>query len=212
MADTDSALYHVECPEDPRERMRTCTYETDGVRFDVRGSPREGQLGAFGGELGEDVVLEGTFAGSKCYCLLTLSGKGKIRCKGVPLTALQRKAAAEGYSSVYELYRRGQASGERLAVPFGTLQPQSHVLQVRRTQRLVLGSLNDKVFQISPTESRPLGHWRSQFAALACASRGANTSMRKFLGLRLTAEIAEMAVGRSPPRKRQRAPRGGRSA
>eukprot|EP00969_Alexandrium_andersonii_P299504 13241434-Alexandrium_andersonii.AAC.1 len=65
-----------------------------------------------------------------------LSGKDKIRCKGVPLTALQRAAAAEGYSRVYELYRQGQATGDRVAVPFGTLQPQSHVLQVRQTQRL----------------------------------------------------------------------------
>eukprot|EP00969_Alexandrium_andersonii_P247288 10928007-Alexandrium_andersonii.AAC.1 len=55
MTDMDSALYHIERPEDPRERMRECTYETDGVRFDARGSPYEGQLGAFGDEVGEDV-------------------------------------------------------------------------------------------------------------------------------------------------------------
>eukprot|EP00969_Alexandrium_andersonii_P214572 9476642-Alexandrium_andersonii.AAC.1 len=64
MTDTDSALYHIECPEDPREVMRRCTYPRHGICFDVPGSRYEGQLGAFGDEVEKDVVLEGTFAGS----------------------------------------------------------------------------------------------------------------------------------------------------
>ena len=46
-------------------------------------------------------------------------------------------------------------------IEFRSMLSKAHEVSVQKCKRVMLSCCNDKVFKISATESRPLGHWRN---------------------------------------------------
>ena len=46
-------------------------------------------------------------------------------------------------------------------ISFRSMLSKAHEVSVQNCKRVMLSCCNDKVFKISATESRPLGHWRN---------------------------------------------------
>ena len=80
--------------------------------------------------------------------------KEVLKGKGMPSAVLKRNAQFEDYKAmVLEPYRS--------TVSFRGMGSKAHQVDVTTRRRKMLSCLNDKVFAVSATESRPLGHFRN---------------------------------------------------
>ena len=61
----------------------------------------------------------------------------------------------------HEEYRAAMETGLEAPVAFSQLQSRNFVVAIINFKKKALSPLNDKVFQISALENRPLGHWRN---------------------------------------------------
>jgi len=81
--------------------------------------------------------------------------------KGVPSRVLKGERAAERnavHASFYKMLFEPHVS----RVTFRKLQSFKHHVCGLEVTRSMLTALQDKTYQLSPTESRPLGHWRNR--------------------------------------------------
>jgi hypothetical protein len=180
MTDTDSAMYHFACSHTKLWKLLGAANLTGDVAcvFDVLGdsknadrdlamlSPEEratavevnGQLGALADEFypnfaKEYIGLRAKVYAVLCAILLTMEEVAKLRGKGIPEKALKEMGFGD--------YRDVLESGAETKTSFYLMRCRAHQIFVERVDKKALSSLNDKVWQISATESRPHGHWRN---------------------------------------------------
>ena len=75
--------------------------------------------------------------------------------KGVPSAVLKRNAD-------HASFRHMLFDPRESVVSFRKLQSFKHEMHGLQLNKRMLTALQDKTFQLSPTESRPLGHWRNR--------------------------------------------------
>ena len=78
----------------------------------------------------------------------------KMTIKGVPKAVARKKSSHEQVKEI--LFAAGVAD-----VAFNKLQSHSHQIYAIKTSRRMLTCFQDKAYQVSVLESRPLGHWRN---------------------------------------------------
>jgi len=179
--DTDSLMYLLQL-----ESLRAALLESTTVEFDMRNAvtsvesvkrllPHQpldeckktfaeleagsGRLGAFEIESNEDCIVEYVGLAPKMYSLQLRRADGDLvgtaKGKGVPSGVLKREAThADFYKMLFEPHES--------RVTFRKLQSFKHHVCGLEVTRSMLTALQDKTYQLSPTESRPLGHWRNR--------------------------------------------------
>jgi hypothetical protein len=119
---------------------------------------RHGALGAVKSESKEDTIVEFVGLAPKLYSmLLRRDFEGFVdylRCKGVPTPVLKENADHENF--VKMLFEPFVSN-----VTYKKLQSFNHQVYTLEMTKKMLTSLQEKTYQVSPTESRPLGHWRN---------------------------------------------------
>ena len=132
------------------------------VRFDlskVFGScPNKGKLGCFKVEEGADIIHAGVFLMAKMYALKQCSPDGgmhaELKGKGIPSNVLKLTKTYDDYYKMLETPHKDYVEFRRIGCKRQRLE---HYLQCKKG----LGCFNDKVFQRSPWQASPLGHWRN---------------------------------------------------
>jgi hypothetical protein len=135
------------CPEDPNPE------ETFAML-----KKRKGKLGAFKLESDDACVTEFVGLAPKMYSMRMRLADGSMdticKGKGVPNAVLKRNTDHSSYRNMlFEPYESN--------VTFKKLQSFKHQMHSLQLTRRMLTALQDKTFQLSPLESRPLGHWRN---------------------------------------------------
>jgi hypothetical protein len=118
----------------------------------------KGSLGAMKLESKEAHIQEFVGLASKMYSLKLVEPAGAIKFskkgKGVPARVLKQQAAHEDFKRmIFEPFDS--------KATFRTFRSENHELQQRALTKRMLTAFNDKVYQLSPSESRPLGHHRN---------------------------------------------------
>jgi hypothetical protein len=204
MTDTDSLVYQIEA-EDP---MRDMIASTD-TPFDLLNAlpdrelerttkkypelaeglidrllTSKGKLGALKLEQGCKFIASYVGLAAKMYSMLMIGEDGvdeSIRKgKGVPARVLKKEATHESYRSM--LLTPGPCEAT-----FRTFRSFSHSIVQLEVKKRMLTAFNDKVFQLSALDSRPLGHWKNQQAAAGCPGSSSET----------TAPVAELGAASS---------------
>jgi hypothetical protein len=119
---------------------------------------RKGQLGAFKLESGDACITEFVGLAPKMYSMLMRLPDGDLdtiaKGKGVPSAVLKRQTDHDSFRRMlFEPYESNAT--------FKKLQSFKHQMHSLQMTKKMLTSLQDKTYQLSPTESRPLGHWRN---------------------------------------------------
>ena len=169
MTDTDSLIYQIKCEHDVLEDFLNLP-----AYFDLSGSLQrlgdrsedvirrvkadKGLLGLLKPEEGDNVLVEYVGLCSKMYALRlqTLEGIEETvrKGKGVPSSVLKKNA-------LFEHFKTMANAPFTSTVAFRGMSSKNHQVNVTEQRRKMLGCLNDKVFAVSRTESRPLGHFRN---------------------------------------------------
>ena len=99
------------------------------------------------------------------YSFTTISPEGEEsttkKGKGVP----KQELAIE--TTTFEHYERMVTEPYDSRITFRSMMSKDHSVSVRDVTRKKLSSCNDKVFNVTPLESRPLGHWRNSLRTLS---------------------------------------------
>jgi hypothetical protein len=181
--DTDSMYYAIRWPSDPIDFIAASEAEK-GVEdrvFDLsqtaayHNTPLKNKLGCFkyegaGNKKGlpgqDNEIVEAVFPTSKSYMKRMALTKGdqslEIKQKGVPGHVVKRC-----FDSI-ERYKEAVFTNSRQTVDFNQFRSFDHVVTHCKTSKIALSAENDKVFQVSPYESRPLGHYRNNEAVPDC--------------------------------------------
>jgi len=138
--------------------------------FDLRDTgrfaPNAGKLGLAKDEAGTKkglvTILELAATQPKMYSLKTIDGNGKVGCsmkaKGIPSRDLKRLQHHQDYVDTL------MHPNVDTLVEFRAMRSSRHQLEHRLIKKRGLTGDNDKVFQLGPNASRPLGHWRNGVA------------------------------------------------
>ena len=127
-------------------------------------------MGRLKPEEGDNTIAEYVGLCSKMYALRyqTLEGLEETvrKAKGVSHGALAKHALFKHYKAMPE-------APYESTVTFRSMESRKHQVSVTERTWKMLSSVNDKVYVISKTESRPLGHWRNhQSSATGLRQRG----------------------------------------
>jgi len=133
---------------------------------------RAGRLGGFKLESKEDCIVEFIGLAPKMYSikLKLLDGEEKKIVKGCKYpkkpedTITKAKGVAGSVvkkNAPHEVYRDMLFNPKVSRATFRKLQSFKHKVCGLEITRNMLTSLQDKTYQLSTTESRPLGHWRN---------------------------------------------------
>jgi len=170
-------------------------YELPLVRSELK--KRKGTLGAFKLENERFFIREFVGLAPKMYSISMMSHnedekdedadsddepkavKGPLEsstCKGVSKRVLKAQARHENYKKM--LFSPTPSSAE-----FNKFQSYKHSICVVRMRKRMLTCFQDKTYQVSSTESRPLGHWRNEDPAqrAADAKEARETELRYLL-------------------------------
>jgi hypothetical protein len=179
MTDTDSLVYQIETvdpmhdmiastdtpfdllnalPDRELERI-TKKYPDLAAGLVERLQASKGRLGALKLEQGCKFIASYVGLAAKMYSMLMIGEDGldeSIRKgKGVPARVLKKEAAHESYRNI--LLSPGPSEAT-----FRTFRSFSHSIVQLEVKKRLLTAFNDKVFQLSALDSRPLGHWRNR--------------------------------------------------
>ena len=97
-----------------------------------------------------NVVAEYVGLRAKMYSYVLASGGGEQKAKGVP------KAAKKQLS--HAAYKQALLERVQPSVAFQRIASKRHKTHVVECQKSGINCYNDKVYQLSPMENRPLGH------------------------------------------------------
>ena len=167
--DTDSLIYEIKCEHDVLE-----DFLKQPAYFDLSGSLRrlgdrsediirrvkadKGLLGLLKPEEGDNVLVEYVGLCSKMYALRlqTLEGDEETvrKGKGVPSSVLKKNA-------MFQHYKTMASAPFTSTVTFRGMRSKEQQVSVTEQRRKLLSCTNDKVYAVSRSESRPLGHWRN---------------------------------------------------
>jgi hypothetical protein len=116
---------------------------------------RHGALGGLKSESKDAAIVEFVGLAPKMYSILMRVSDGQLstslKGKGVPTTVLEDTADHAGYRKMLFAPFESNVSFKK----FQAFKHQVHTLQMTKK---MLTPLQDKTYQVSPTESRPLGH------------------------------------------------------
>ena len=176
--DTDSLYYQIRCDTDPIDHIAQKEEELKLGVFDLsqtsryNDSPLKNKLGCFKYEGAnnkqglpgkDDEIIEAVFATSKSYMKrMALGEKLKIRQKGVPESVVKK-----AFHNI-ELYKDAVFSTRSQNVEYNQMRSLDHRVAHLTTKKVALSAENEKVFQVSPYESRPHGHWRNKEPVPKC--------------------------------------------
>jgi hypothetical protein len=171
--DTDSMYYEIRWPTDPIDLIAE---RNEGV-FDLsqvfryKDTPLKNKLGCFkyeaaGNKKGiqgqDNEIVEAVFLAPKSYAKRMAMGKMEIKGKGVPTRVLK-----ESFTNL-DSYKSAVYSNEEAKAKFCQFRSIDHVVRHCGVSKVALSADNDKVFQVSPQHSRPLGHWRNKEPVQPC--------------------------------------------
>jgi hypothetical protein len=157
MTDTDSLYYLIRSAEDPTEEMRRLNLAggsfavfdlSEFKRYD--GCQNTKKLGTFKVECGDNTIEGFVGLGPKSYCKKTAKGQER-KYKGLDKRTLKRL-----YN--FEAYKRALLTNNSDCASFLTFRSVDHVVRHCQMTRKGLSADNDKVYMVSPYESRPLNH------------------------------------------------------
>jgi hypothetical protein len=167
--DTDSMYYEIRWPDDPVDYLAGSAKKgvfDFSLVADYKDTPQKGKLGCFKYEAGDNKdgikdkdneIVEAVFLAPKSYAKrMRLLKKGKelvIAGKGVPGSVLQEK-----FGSSIDHFKDVVLCNKSQKASFNTLQSKRHIVNHCEVTKVALSGENDKVFQVSPYKSRPLGH------------------------------------------------------
>jgi hypothetical protein len=170
--DTDSLYYEITFETDPNDYIMK---SDKASMFDFsqtekyHDTPNKNKLGCFkyegacnkDGKAGMDnEIVEAIFLAPKSYIKkMAKEKKGflvSIAGKGIPGRVLKKEFGdIEYYHNVLDKNQESTAT-------FRKFQSKDHVVKHCEVTKVALTCENDKVYHISPTCSRPLGHWRNR--------------------------------------------------
>lgn len=111
--------------------------------------------------------MEAVFLAPKSYAKrLAKEKKGSflsIKGKGVPGSVLKGQ-----FGGTLDYYKDALLKNKVAPATFRQFRSKDHVVMHCEVTKVALSAENDKVFQISPYESRPLGHYRNKEPVPAC--------------------------------------------
>ena len=175
--DTDSLCYWIEAPDPRRDMLQSMQFAFDlltalpkselkrvmlkypELTADLaeRLKAAKGLLGALKLENGAKFIAECVGLAAKMYSILMIGENGEdesiMKGKGVPARVLKKQATHEAYKKILFDPAPNEAS-------FRAFRSLNHSIVQLEANKRTLTAFNDKVFQLSPVESRPLGHWR----------------------------------------------------
>ncbi len=167
--DTDSMYYEIAWPTDPidliAERNQALQVFDLSQVFRYKDTPLKNKLGCFkyegagnkeGLEGADNEIVEAVFLAPKSYAKKMAKGKLKVAGKGVPTNVLK-----EHFTSI-EAYKEVALSNKEVRADFRAFRSVDHVVRHCDVSKVALSADNDKVFQVSPYCSRPLGHFRNK--------------------------------------------------
>ena len=110
----------------------------------------KGVLGALKDESLPDFIDEYVGLRAKMYSYVLASGGGDQKAKGVPKAAKKQLTHAA--------YRQALFQRAEPVVGFQRIASKRHKTHIVECQKRGINCYNDKVYQLSPYENRPLGH------------------------------------------------------
>jgi hypothetical protein len=164
--DTDSLIYLLKTEDyldDFEEINKTSAVQVFDLRETGRNAPNAGKLGLAKDEAGSKKGLmtlwELAATQPKMYSLKTIDANGVVSCsmkgKGIPTRDLKRLQNHEDYVGVLKHTNLDPM------IEFHAMRSSRHQVEHRLIRKRGLTGDNDKVFQLGPCASRPLGHWRN---------------------------------------------------
>jgi len=178
--DTDSMYYEIRWPTDPIDYI--AERNEDLQVFDLsqvaryKDTPLKNKLGCFKyegagnkkGIPGEDnEIVEAVFLAPKTYAKrMAKEKKGgtmEIKGKGVPGAVLK-----EEFGSTVDHHKDALFKNKVSLAKFRQFRSKDHVVKHCEVTKVALSAENDKVFQVSPYQSRPLGHYKNREPVPAC--------------------------------------------
>ena len=126
---------------------------------------RSGKLGIFKDEYGDNRVVEEIALGKKLYRVRNANGEETVKGKGMPNPQLRSQFSLEDFSNA--LYK-----GEKKQAEFNRMMRKNLVLEHTKVTKYAIATLNEAVFLLSPTGSRPHGHHRNCDEQAASAEWG----------------------------------------
>ena len=179
--DTDSMYYEICYPTDPIDFIAERNEELKV--FDLsqvaryKDCPQKNKLGCFkyegaGNKKGipgdDNEIVEAVFLAPKSYIKRMAKVKKaggsnlEIKGKGIPAAVLAAK-----FDNI-DRYKEVLFTNRAAAASFRQFRSINHVVKHCDVSKTALSGENSKVFQVSPYESRPLGHWRNLEAENSC--------------------------------------------
>ena len=189
--DTDSLYYVIRWPTDPTDHIAQNNHGIFDLSLVARykDTPLKGKLGCFkyegaGNKKGipgdDNEIVEAVFLAPKSYVKRMAKPKDdsnlKIAGKGVPGSVLQ-----ENYGSTIEHFKDAVLKNRVSMATYNQFRSFNHVVKHCTVTKVALSAENDKVFQVSPYESRPLGHVRNKEAEQRSSERDLLHSKEKVL-------------------------------
>jgi hypothetical protein len=113
---------------------------------------------------GDNEIVEAVFLAPKSYVKRTAKGKICVAGKGVPTSVLQ-----EQFGTSVEHYKEAVFTSKTSMAKFRQFRSSNHIVMHCEVEKVALSADNDKVFQVSPHKSRPLGHWRNREPEEPCS-------------------------------------------
>lgn len=170
--DTDSLYYEICWPTDPNDYIAASEH---AHMFDLsqtaryHDTPNKNKLGCFkyegagnkkGIPGGDNEIVEMIGLGPKSYIKrMAKEKKGSfvsITLKGVPGSVAKKNFADVDH------YKQALYQNKVATATFRRFESHDHIVQHCETTKIALSCENDKVFQISPGFSRPLGHYKNR--------------------------------------------------
>jgi len=178
--DTDSMYYEIRWPTDPIDHI---AQNNHGV-FDLsqvaryKDTPLKGKLGCFKYEAADNKdgvpgldneIVEAAFLAPKSYVkrmAKVMKGSDlQIHGKGVPGSVLQ-----DNYATI-DHFKDAIFKNLVSKATYNQFRSFHHIVKHCTVTKVALSAENDKVFQLSPYESRPLGHVRNKDVEQPCTDR-----------------------------------------
>ena len=164
--DTDSLIYLLKTEDylnDFEEINKTSPVQVFDLRETGRDEANAGKLGLAkdeaGSKKGLSTLWELAATQPKMYSLKTIDANGVVSCsmkgKGIPTRDLKRLQNHEDYVNTL------MHPNIDPLIEFRAMRSSRHQVEHRLIKKRGLTGDNDKVFQLGPNASRPLGHWRN---------------------------------------------------
>ena len=171
---TDSKYYEITWPTDPIDYIHAQNAELQV--FDLshveryKDTPLKNKLGCFkyegaGNKEGipgmDNEIVEAVFLAPKSYNKkMAKAKKGSVlqqAGKGIPGAVLK-----EQFGDTLDHYKDALFKNKTAVATYRQFRSIDHVVKHCDVDKVTLSADNDKVYQVSPTKSRPLGHWRNK--------------------------------------------------